>query len=349
VSSVRIRKRTRAKTTSWIVLFRRGGRAFKEENAGTFQSASAAKARYALVVTELAAGRDPLEALKGLQAPPPPIRTLAQDFDAWLASRHDLSKTTRDTYGYAKNALPDSLLSKPTTEITFADLQEAFAEIAHSPSALNLYRACVRQVFDYAGVNPNPARDKRFRLPKVEHEEANPPTTEHLLAVLERVTPRVALFLLTLEQGCTRIAETLSVTWGDFDIAGSRLRLRAGETKRNRARWVELPEWLTDQLAALCPLEDRTPDRRVFQGLTDSGVRDSMRRACIAAEIPHYHPHDLRHRRATIWHHGGMPARELAHRGGWSRTTVPLEVYAHVMPLSDAPVETLEAALVRTR
>src|SRR5439155_24295128 len=104
-----------------------------------------------------------------------------------------------------------------------------------------------------------------------------------------------------------------------------------------------------DRLAALCPPEDRTPDRRVFMGLTESGVRDAMRRACTAAQIPHYHPHDLRHRRATIWHHAGMPARELAHRGGWSRATVPLEVYAHVMPLTEAPIESLEAALVRTR
>jgi integrase len=345
MSSVRIRR----KSGRHCVLFRRGGRAFAEEWAGSFKTQKEAKLRYALVLTELAAGRDPHEALRRLEQPAPPARTLGQEFDSWLASRHDLSDTTRETYTYAKRALPGSLLSRPTTEITFQELQETFAAIQHSPSALKLYRNCIRQAFDYAGVQPNPARDKRFKLPKVEHEETNPPPTEHLLAILERVTPKVALFLLTLEQGCTRIAETLSVTWGDFDIAGSRLRLRARETKRSRARWVELPQWLTDRLAALCALEDRTADRRVFQGLSDDGVRAAMRRACTLAEIPHYHPHDLRHRRATIWHHAGMPAREVAHRGGWSRATVPLDTYSHTMPLTEAPTETLEAALVRTR
>ncbi len=93
------------------------------------------------------------------------------------------------------------------------------------------------------------------------------------------------------------------------------------------------------------------PVRRLGQDfdLSESGVRDAMRRACTAVEIPHYHPHDLRHRRATIWHHAGMPARDLAHRGGWSRATVPLEVYTHTMPLTEAPIEALQATLVRTR
>ena len=349
VSSVRIRKRKRQTVTTWTVLFRRGGRAFPEESAGTFRIERAAKARHAFVLMELASGRDPREALRRLQQVPPLVRTLGQDIDAWLASRHDLPDTSRGTYKFARNALPKSLLSRPTAEITFQELQETLSGIEHSSSALKLYKSVLAQTFDYAGVTPNPARDKRLRLPKVEHEEANPPTTEHLLAILERVKPLVALFLLTLEQGCTRIAETLSVSWGDFDIAGSRLRLRARETKRHRARWVDLPQWLTDRLAALCPLEDRTPDRRVFLGLTESSVRDAMRRACTAAEIPHYHPHDLRHRRATIWHHAGMPARELAHRGGWSNATVPLTVYSHVMPLAEASQKSLELALVRTR
>jgi integrase len=331
MSSVRIRKRPRKRGTTRTVLYRRGGRAFNEESAGTFPTEAAAKARKAFVILELASGRDLQDALPRLQQDRPPVRTLGQDFDAWLASRHDLPATSLNTYTYAKNAIPEFLLSMTTTEITFLDLQEAFAGIEHSSSSLPLYRTCLKQVFDYVGADPNPARDKRFRLPKVEREEANPPPTDHLLAILERVKPTVALFLLTLEQGCTRIAETLSVTWGEFDIAGSRPRFRARETKRQRARWVELPQWLTDQLAALCPLEDRTPDRRVFQGLSDDAVRTAMRRACTAAEIPFYSPHELRHGRATIWQsrrHARPGACPPAARGG--------------------PIESLEAALVRT-
>jgi hypothetical protein len=43
-------------------------------------------------------------------------------------------------------------------------------------------------VLDYANVEPNPARDKRVKLPVLEPEEINPPTTRQLLAVLDKVT-----------------------------------------------------------------------------------------------------------------------------------------------------------------
>jgi integrase len=68
-----------------------------------------------------------------------------------------------------------------------------------------------------------------------------------------------------------------------------------------------------------CQLEDRVPDRKVFQGLQVSAGRQAMTRACRLAKIPHFSPHDLRHRRLTLWHQQGVPARELAERAGHSR------------------------------
>ncbi|HUF01313.1 MAG TPA: hypothetical protein VMN35_02720 [Gaiellaceae bacterium] len=63
-----------------------------------------------------------------------------------------------------------------------------------------------------------------------------------------------------------------------------------------------------------CPLEDRVPERLVFQGLQVSAARQAMTRACRLAKIPHYSPHDLRHRRLSLWHASGVLARELAER-----------------------------------
>jgi hypothetical protein len=34
----------------------------------------------------------------------------------------------------------------------------------------------------------------------------------------------------------------------------------------------------------------------------------------MALRWPHFHPHDLRHRRISLWHHQGIPARQLAER-----------------------------------
>jgi integrase len=75
---------------------------------------------------------------------------------------------------------------------------------------------------------------------------------------------------------------------------------------------VYLPQWLMDAIEATCPLEDRVPERKVFQGITEASAYQAMTRACGNAKVPHYHPHDLRHRRITIWHQSGVPARELA-------------------------------------
>jgi integrase len=93
----------------------------------------------------------------------------------------------------------------------------------------------------------------------------------------------------------------------------------------------------------LCPLEDRTPERKVFQGITEASAYQTMLRACQTAGVPHYHPHDLRHRRITVWHQSGVVARELAERAGHSRASITLDVYSHVMPLEEAPVSALIA------
>jgi integrase len=95
-------------------------------------------------------------------------------------------------------------------------------------------------------------------------------------------------------------------------------------TKRDRARWVYLPEWLIKDIEAICPLEDRVPERRVFEGISEASGYQAMSRACRNAKVPHYSPHDLRHRRITIWHQSGVPARELAERAGHARASCRL-------------------------
>lgn len=59
-----------------------------------------------------------------------------------------------------------------------------------------------------------------------------------------------------------------------------------------------------------------------------------MSRACRLAKIPNYTPHDLRHRRLTIWHQG-VPARELAEQAGHSKPSMRLDIYTHVMSVAE--------------
>jgi len=62
--------------------------------------------------------------------------------------------------------------------------------------------------------------------------------------------------------------------------------------------------------------------------------------------VPHYSPHSLRHRRITIWHQSGVPARELAERAGHSKPSMSLDVYSHVMPADDVPAKNVLLLLV---
>jgi integrase len=57
----------------------------------------------------------------------------------------------------------------------------------------------------------------------------------------------------------------------------------------------------------------------------------TMKNACRAAGIPHFDPHDLRHRRLSLWHGRGIPAREIGDRVGQRQISTTLDVYTHVL------------------
>ena len=84
-------------------------------------------------------------------------------------------------------------------------------------------------------------------------------------------------------------------------------------------------------VAASVPCDDRTAERRVFPGFTPDAARNAMDRACKAAGIVRFSPHDLRHRYASIQIKRGVPVTDLAAQLGHSRTSMTLDVYSHVV------------------
>lgn len=348
MSSVRVKRRvlreacpTCGKTTHLQVVFRVGGRGFPEVAAGTFHYERDAKARRDLVSGELAAGRDPRATIAAVAAETARPRTLRDVAAAYLASRIDhhpaTSKGVRSHLARLERELGSSLDPASLTVTGCIDLVGRLAADL-SPSTVVHYVGTLRLLLDYAGVDPNPARDGRVRLPSVRRLEPNPPTAAHVVAILERVPSRWVLPLVTIEQTGMAIGETARLEWGDVDVAGCRFRLRRSTVKGQlaaRARWVQVPGWLMRLIDASCPVEDRAPGRRVFAGVNAAAAQDAMRRACRTAGIPHYHPHDLRHRRLSLWHGQGIPARELAARAGHAKASMTLDVYSHVMPLDE--------------
>jgi len=230
----------------------------------------------------------------------------------------------------AERLLPAFGEHDPAT-ITVADVQEWVGANADlKPASLSRYMATLRLILDFAGVEPNPARDVRVKLPRIETAIVEPPSAEQVAAIIEHVPARWRRSLRVLEQTGMRVGELAQLEWRDVDVAESRFRIRHGKTATAR-RWVGVPAWLMVEVQETCPPDDRTGERRVFQGFSADVAKNVMARACKAAGIPHFHPHDLRHRYASVKIAEGVPVTTLAAQLGHSKKSMTLDTYSHVL------------------
>jgi integrase len=112
----------------------------------------------------------------------------------------------------------------------------------------------VAMVLDFAGVQPNPARDRvRVRLPRENRPEIQPPAAEHVEAVHRLLTPAYRLPLLMLDATGMRVGELEALTWGDVDEPRGRWRVSRTVAKTGYGRWVNVPPVLFAAVLELCP------------------------------------------------------------------------------------------------
>jgi integrase len=88
---------------------------------------------------------------------------------------------------------------------------------------------------------------------------------------------------------------------------------------------------LFEAVTSLVPRDDRTPEGRVFQGFGADKFRTSLARACTAAGVPAFSPHDLRHRRVSLLHLGGMPWARIGELVGHGDLVTTVRTYTHVV------------------
>jgi integrase len=222
--------------------------------------------------------------------------------------------------------------NRDPAEITFADVQEWVAASTSKASSIRQYLSTLRAVLDYAGLTgeANPARDPRLRLPRQEREIVEPPSSADVEKIVANVSERFRLGLRTLAETGMRVGEAHSLEWQDVDVTNSRVRVRHGKTAAAR-RFVAAPVALMDDIAASTPPDDRTPERRVFPGFTPDAAKNAMRKACENAGIAHFHPHDLRHRYASVNIAEGVPVTQVAAQLGHSHNSLTLDTYSHVI------------------
>jgi integrase len=188
--------------------------------------------------------------------------------------------------------------------------------------------SALAQTLDFAGITPNPARDRvQVRLPRGDTEEPQPPTGGHVEAVCRLLPTRYRLPLLVLDATGMRLGELEQLTWGDVDEQRGRWRVSQAVSKTSRARWVQVPPVIFQAVTALVARDDRTPDRRVFQGFGGDRFRTAITRASTAASVPTFSPHDLRHRRISLLHLAGVPWARIGEHVGQRNLAVTANTY----------------------
>lgn len=298
--------------------------------AGSFSTKREALARKAWVLGELAALRVPDLRLVGERSSSP---TLADVAERWQASRVDVAAGTLQTYRVALGRVLPRLGGQPITGIdaqTVADLVSDLHERGLKKQSIRKTVSVLAMVFDHARVQPNPARDHlTVKLPREERRHVQPPTAEHIEAVVSLLPRRYRLPALTLDATGMRIGELEALTWGDVDEPRGRWRIATSKT--GRPRWVSPPSLLLDAVLELCPRDDRHPDRRIFEHVTSERLRTALARACTAAGVPAFSPHDLRHRRVSLLHLGGMPWARIGELVGHDDLVTTARTYTHVV------------------
>lgn len=200
-------------------------------------------------------------------------------------------------------------------------------------------------------------------LPRLKTEEMHWYTADQL-AQLFAATEGDRFHALWVVLGTVgpRLGEALGLKWSDIDLDARTLSIRRtlqrvrsggglvfGEPKsKSSRRTVELP---TSTVAALVAHRERQTFERkrlgdawqeqglVFPSEIGTPIEQGQiwrkwSQATLAADIPRYRIHDLRHTVATLLLAGGMQTIEVAATLGHSNPALVREVYGHVMPAS---------------
>jgi len=323
----------------YLVYYRLGGRNFKNRYAGSFKTKREAQTRRDLIAGELAAGRDPSIVLAAIATPPPAPPTLEQRWNEYAAGRVDVGDKAQGQYRNARDRwLPLLGADRDPHSITDADVVAGIAALTGDTEkplgagTIGQYVSVLRQVLDYADVTPNPVNSPKVKLPRGTEEEVNPPTSKEWFAIRAQAKRRSLLPLRLIECCGFRISECVNLVYGDIDFAEGKIRVSRARTKTGAGqRWLPVPDELLDEIADLCPLEDRAVDRQVFPDLKHDAVRRDLAKACLDAGVAAHHPHDLRHRRISLWLRLGIDPVQVSRWAGHSRTSMSLDTYGHVV------------------
>ncbi|HSB68728.1 MAG TPA: site-specific integrase, partial [Candidatus Methylomirabilis sp.] len=114
--------------------------------------------------------------------------------------------------------------------------------------------------------------------------------------------------------------------------------------KNGKGRVVDVPAQTIAVLARVREIQQAeaavkgTEPRWLFPGkfgdmpVTETAVRDALRKALTAAGVRRIRPHDLRHTYATLAIQAGVPLLTVSRQLGHASIAVTADVYTHAVP-----------------
>jgi hypothetical protein len=269
------RRETASGRARYIVKYRLGGRESARRYAGSFAARRDALARRSWVAGELSAMRVPN--ISSLELQPAGSATVAEACERWRAARVDVSEATRVLHRVALGRVLPHLGDRRLDDLTVDDVNALVVDLAQAGRKRETIRKSVKYlaaVLEESGIEPNPARDKRIRLPHAEPVELEPPTSEHVDAAIRLLPHAYRLPLLWLDWSGARVASVETLLVGDYDELAKRVRLRASTTKTRAALWVELPDALAHAMeATMPPRDDRDAAAPLFPDVSADRLR----------------------------------------------------------------------------
>lgn len=302
----------------------------KVVHLGVFDTERRAKTRLRLAKDELAEGRVP-QRFQIVEAPALAERMTAELAAEWLATRHDVADSTLRGMKQKVATIPAWLAAMDPHAITHADVQRYATEMAanYKRATIAMRIGILRQVLDYAGVNPNPASDRRVRLPRGERRAYRLPNRRQIAELHERIPWRSTLMTL-LEHTGLRIEEAAALRWGDIDQ--ERDRLLVGDAKTTAGvRWVE-------HLPGTPAFPERPQEGADDRALVFTKPSASSMTGALAYAHTHFgtfmmSAHDFRHLHASrLLHEGILSPAQIAARLGHASPGITLGTYSHVVP-----------------
>lgn len=314
--------------TRYHVRARLGGRGWPLIHLGSFKTQREAEIRLRFVEDEIAAGRDPRVVISGNADKGASVATVC---DKWLASRHDYRDATRTRVMREVRRIKESPLGRvPVGSVTREHIQKYLSDTliggGLAPGSIRNNMVALKQVLDYADLDPNPARHRSIKIPKNGNAPVTVPSRDECEKIKDAANGDYRLAIRMIEATGARSDELCQCEWRDFNLGSAEWRIRGTKTETS-IRTVPLPD---DVVGAL--RERVRSGDRVFPNFTISLMWNNVNRACKRAGTLLYNPKSFRHLYGSRLVAAGVPIPQVALLMGHKNQSTTMKYYLHVLP-----------------